>query len=369
MKVEFLDLKGEFLRDKKSFQTILTQVLNSGHFILGENVKALEEKLAAFCDTRFAVGVASGSDALWLALLGLEVGPGDEVITTPYTFIATVTAIIKVGARPVFVDIENDGFSIDPHKVSDAISSRTRAMIPVHLFGLCAPMDDLTRIAQEKNITIVEDAAQALGSRLGKSPAGSMGKAAALSFYPTKNLGGAGDGGMVVTNDEALARQIQMLRGHGASKKYFHEILGWNSRLDEIQAAILLVRLKRLKGLIESRRKIAKRYLDTLSDLPLRLPCEPKGFFHTYNQFVICTDARDALRDFLSAQGIGTEIYYPLPLHVQPSLSSLGYGKGDFPHAERAAEESLALPIFPLMKPAQVKHVIKSVRSFFKRLS
>ncbi len=367
IKVPFFIVGKDFQKDEKAFQRSLSEIFSSGHFILGENVLGLEKKLSALCKTKYAIGVASGSDALWLSLLALGIGSGDEVITTPYTFIATVTAILKVGAKPVFVDIEKDGFSIDPKKISQAVSSRTKAIIPVHLFGVCTQMEELLSLAQAKKIEVIEDAAQSLGAVFKGKPSGSMGRLSALSFYPTKNLGGAGDGGMVLTNDEVLAKHIQMLRAHGASQKYYHEIVGWNSRLDEIQAAILLIRLKKFQAAIKARRKIAQYYLKTLKNTPLQLPHEPKGFFHTYNQFVIRTSQKDLLRNFLSEKGIGTEIYYPMPLHLQPCLSSLGYHSGDFPNAEKAARESLALPIFPSMTSGQVQYVVKNILDFHKR--
>ncbi|MBI1870793.1 MAG: DegT/DnrJ/EryC1/StrS family aminotransferase [Chlamydiae bacterium] len=366
MKVPFFDLKEQYRQDGPSVERVVKKVCASGHFILGPHVEALEQRIADFCQTKFAVGVASGSDALWLALMALGVKPGDEVITTSYTFIVTATAIVKAGARPVFADVEPDGFSIDPDQVKRLISKKTRVILPVHLFGLCAPIQELKALVRNKGIVILEDAAQSLGARIGKDASGSMGEAAALSFYPTKNLGGAGDGGMVVTNDEKTARQIKILRAHGAQKKYFHKFLGWNSRLDEIQAAILEVKLKRLKTLIQARRNVVKIYLEGLKELPLKLPKEPNNFYHTYNQFTIRTSFRDRLRSFLEKKGIGTEIYYPWPLHLQPCFSMLGYKKGNFPNAELRAQESLSLPIFPELKPSQVDFVIQTISKFFK---
>jgi len=369
IRVPFFDLRQQYQEQRLTLENTLREVLASCHFILGDRVEELERKIAELCGVDFAVGVASGSDALWLSLLALGVGPGDEVITTPYTFIATATAIPKVGARPVFVDIDSEGFSMDNHKIEGAISKKTRAVIPVHLFGLCAPMQELQRIAQKNRLLIIEDAAQSLGASFTskKNPAGSMGEVGCLSFYPTKNLGAAGDGGMIVTDQASIAKRIKILRAHGASKKYFHEFLGWNSRLDEIQAAILLVKLKKFKKSIQARRRIAKQYQELLKYDPLKLPYEPKEFYHTYNQFVIRVRERDRLRRFLDKKGIGTEIYYPLPLHLQPCFSSLGYRPGDFPNAERAAQESLALPIYPEMTELQVQKVIQTIRVFYKR--
>ncbi|MBI1882814.1 MAG: DegT/DnrJ/EryC1/StrS family aminotransferase [Chlamydiae bacterium] len=366
MKIPFFDLRKQYQREASELQKALKNIFKLGHFILGKNVQTLEEKIAQFTGSPYAVGVASGSDALWLALLALGVGPGDEVITTPYTFIATVTAILKVGAKPIFVDIESQGFSMDVTQLEKGVSKRTRAMIPVHLFGLCVSMDKVMDFARRHRLKVIEDAAQSLGATVGGKSSGSIADVGALSFYPTKNLGAAGDAGMILMRDEKLAQKVKMLRAHGSEKKYFHEILGWNSRTDEIQAAILLIKLKQLKKRVERRRKIANQYLDLLKDLPLVLPREPAGFYHAYNQFVIRSSGRDPLREFLSRKGIGTEIYYPLPLHLQPCFSMLKHRPGDFPNAEHAAQESLALPLYPEMDESQVREVARQIVSFFK---
>jgi dTDP-4-amino-4,6-dideoxygalactose transaminase len=367
MKIPFFDLKRQSQKDAKNLQRVLNKVLKSGHFILGENVRALEDKMAQFCGTKFAVALASGSDALWLALQALEIGPGDDVITTPYTFVATATSILKAGARPVFADIDSNTFQIDPEKVRQAVTAKTKALIPVHLFGLCAPMKELKTLAKAKKIKLVEDAAQSLGASFEGNPAGSMGDAGTLSFYPTKNLGAAGDAGMVVTQDQNLAEKIRILRGHGATQKYFHEYAGWNSRLDEIQAAILLVKYSQLKKRLAARVRIAKRYFKGLEGLPVYLPHAPENAPHTFNQFVICTEKRDDLKTFLQSRGVGTEVYYPLALHLQPCFSYLGYRKGDFPNSEKACRESLALPVFPELTLPEIDYVIRSIQAFFKQ--
>jgi len=367
IEVSFFDLKRQYKEDFKKLQKSLETILKSGHFILGENVRNLEERMAQLCGTKFAVALASGSDALWLALEAMQVGPGDEVITTPFTFIATATSILKAGARPVFADIDSRTFQIDPEKVRQAVTSRTKAIIPVHLFGLCAPMKELKALAESRGIKLVEDAAQSLGAFFEGKPAGSMGNAGALSFYPTKNLGAAGDAGMVVTQDKNIADRIRILRGHGATQKYFHEYAGWNSRLDEIQAALLLVKCSQLKKRLDARVRIAKRYFKGLRDLPLQLPYVPDNSLHTFNQFVISTDKRDALKTFLQSQGVGTEVYYPFALHLQPCFSDLGYGKGDFPNAEKACRDVLALPIFPELTLREVNYVIGRIQAFFKK--
>lgn len=367
MEVAFFDLKRQYKEDFRKLQKSVEKVLKSGHFILGENVRNLEEKMAQLCGTKFAVALASGSDALWLSLQALEIGPGDEVITTPYTFIATATSIFKVGARPVFADIDEKTFQIDPEKVKQALTPRTKAVIPVHLFGLCAPMKELKELVKSRNIKIVEDAAQSLGAEFGGSSAGSMGDAGSLSFYPTKNLGAAGDAGMVVTQDENIANKIRILRGHGATQKYFHEYAGWNSRLDEIQAALLLVKSTQLKKRLAVRVKIAKKYFKGLRGLPVDLPCAPANTAHTFNQFVICTEKRDELKSFLQSRGVGTEVYYPLSLHLQPCFSYLGYRQGDFPNSERACRKSLALPIYPELTSPEIEYVIKCIQAFFKQ--
>lgn len=366
VQVPFFDLKKQYRNYRSEINKTLTKVLAGGHFILGSHVQEFEEKIAKSSKVKFAIGVASGSDALWLSLLALGIGPGDEVITTPYTFIATASSILKVGARPVFVDIDPETFCIDPGRVRGAITPKTKAIIPVHLFGLCAAMSELLTLAKENNLRVIEDAAQSQGALCQANPAGSMGDAGILSFFPSKNLGGLGDGGMVVTQREEIFKKIRMLRVHGASRKYFHEVLGWNSRLDAMQAAVLSVKLGKLGLFIRSRQRTAKKYYKLLRDLPLKLPIVPEGFTHTYNQFVIRTEKRDALKAFLAERGVGTEIYYPMPLHLQPCFSSLGYKKGDFPHSELLAEQSLALPIFPEITDRQIEYVVKNMIQFFE---
>lgn len=364
--VPFFDLKRQYALLRRDLNVSIQQVCASGHYILGPQGSAFEREAAAYCGVKHAVAVASGSDALWLSLNAMGVGPGDEVITTPYTFIATVTAILKTGARPVFVDIEEHGFNMDPERIEPAMTPRTRAVIPVHLFGLCAGMRRINAIARKHGLAVLEDAAQSFGSRIDKKTAGAIGMAGATSFYPTKNLGGFGDGGMVFTSDAALAGKIRLLRAHGASRKYHHEVQGWVSRLDEIQAAVLRVKLSRINRMIDARRKIAKTYVEAFQDLPVDLPVEPKGYIHTYNQFVIRVRRRDELAAYLSSCGVGTEIYYPAPLHFQPCFSALGYRRGDFPNAQKAALESMALPVFPELTTREVRIVIRAVKAFFR---
>ncbi|MDX1577180.1 MAG: DegT/DnrJ/EryC1/StrS family aminotransferase [Gemmatimonadota bacterium] len=347
----------------------MARVLDSNRFILGPEVEALEREVAALSDVRHGIGVSSGSDALLVALMALDVGPGDEVITTTYTFFATAGAVARLGATPVFVDIEPHGFNLDPRRTVEAIGPRTRAIIPVHLFGRCADMDEIVAAACERGIPVIEDAAQALGATTPDGrPAGSLGAMTCHSFFPSKNLGGFGDGGMVVSDDEALADRVRLLRGHGARPKYHHAEVGGNFRLDALQAAVLRVKLRRLDEVLEGRARAARRYAALFSeiagDLPIRTPESVPG--HTWNQYVIRAERRDALREHLSERGIGTAIYYPIPLHLQACFADLGWGPGDLPEAERAARETLALPIFPEMTEEQARAVVEACAAFYR---
>ena len=364
-----LDLEAHHAPMRDELLAAMARVLDSNRFILGPEVEALEREVAALSDVRHGIGVSSGSDALLVALMALDVGPGDEVITTTYTFFATAGAVARLGATPVFVDIEPHSFNLDPRRTVEAIGPRTRAIIPVHLFGRCADMDEIVAAACERGIPVIEDAAQALGATTPDGrPAGSLGAMTCHSFFPSKNLGGFGDGGMVVSDDEALADRVRLLRGHGARPKYHHAEVGGNFRLDALQAAVLRVKLRRLDEVLEGRARAARRYAALFSeiagDLPIRTPESVPG--HTWNQYVIRAERRDALREHLSERGIGTAIYYPIPLHLQACFADLGWGPGDLPEAERAARETLALPIFPEMTEEQARAVVEACAAFYR---
>lgn len=370
MKVPLLDLSIQHQNLREELRRAVDGVIDSQQFILGSEVTALEHELAEYCQTRFAIGCASGSDALLLALMALDVKPGDEIITSPFSFFATVSAITRLGARPVFVDIDPHTYNLDVSRVADKISEKTRAMMPVHLFGQCADTKELLSISKERGIPVIEDAAQAIGAEEDGRRAGSMGAIGCFSFYPSKNLGGAGDGGMLTANDEGLAKKLHILRVHGAEKTYQHEYIGINSRLDSLQAAILRVKLRELDAWTEARRKNAAFYRELFGDYYLDdrvgLPLERENVRHIYNQFVIRVPGRrDELKTFLLEKGIGTAIYYPIPLHLQKCFAFLGGREGDLPESERAAEETLALPIFPELREDQLEYVVEKVAEFF----
>ncbi len=369
MHFPFLDLRAQFGNIRGEIMAAVTEVLEGQHFILGPEVEKLEREIAQSVACEFAIGCASGSDALLLALMALGVDAGDEVITTPYTFGATGGSIARLKARPVFVDIDPQTYNMDGRKVAEAITRRTRAIMPVHLFGLCAEMKPILEIARTHNLPIIEDAAQAIGAWHEGRPVGSLGTMACLSFFPSKNLGGAGDGGMVTTNDPDLADRIKVLRVHGCRHKYEYEMVGVNSRLDALQAAILRVKLRHLHVWTEARQRNAMRYRKLFSEFGvqkwLQSPADPRNGVHVYNQFVIRAVRRDALRDHLRYAGIPTEIYYPSPLHLERAYLSFGYKPGDFPHAEQACNQTLALPIFAELTEAQQSAVVDAIADFY----
>lgn len=364
MKVPFFDSLRQTQALKAELSQRVSAVLDSGQFILGHEVKKFEEKVAKYIGVQEAVGVASGSDALWMALLALDVGPGDEVITTPFTFVSTVSAIQKVGATPILADI--DAFNLDPGRVSEKITKKTKAIIPVHLFGCAANMSEFMDLAHEHKLFVLEDMAQSFGTVYQGKKLGCFGDLAACSFYPTKNLGSYGDAGLVLTSNQNLADRLRAHRMHGTDKKEIHHLWGWNSRLDELQAALLNVKLAKIDVWIDQRIDLAERYLRGLEGVPIKLPCASSNRSHTYNQFVIHLKERDQLRDFLKKKDIGTGLYYPYPIHLLGMFKSLGYHAGDFEHAENAAKESLALPIFPEMTWDEQDYVIRSIKVFFK---
>lgn len=363
--VPIVDLQAQYQALRQEIDTAVASVLESGRFILGENVQRLEEEVAVYCGARFGIGVASGTDALELSLAALGIGPGDEVITTPFTFGATTEVIVRLGAKPVYVDIDPDTYNIDVSAIERAITGRTRALLPVDLFGQMTDREALWRIAQAHNLYLVNDSAQAIGAQQNGVPVAAVGHATAMSFYPTKNLGAFGDGGIVLTNDEEIARSVRRLRGHGAEGgAYFYKVPGYCSRLDEIQAAILRVKLRYLDGWNERRRHNARLYLNLLQDTQAILPKTAPGNLHTYHQFTIRYRRRDALQQYLKEHGIATAVYYPLPLHLQEAYRCLGYQQGDFPHAERAANEVLSLPVHPDLREEQIHYVAAMVRRF-----
>jgi dTDP-4-amino-4,6-dideoxygalactose transaminase len=365
----FLDLKAQFSLIKDEVLHSLERVMESQQFILGPEVRSFEEEMSAFIGTRAAVGCASGSDALLLALLALGIGSGDEVITTPFTFVATAGSVARAGAKPVFVDIHPETFNIDPNQIRAAVNERTCAIIPVHLFGLAADLNPILKMADDHKLAVIEDAAQALGARYNGTPVGSLGTFGCFSFFPSKNLGGAGDGGMVTTNDPSLADRLRLLRVHGSPKKYYYEILGTNSRLDSLQAAILRVKLRHLQAWTIARQQKAETYRMLFAecglDTRLKLPYAPTDCLHVLNQFVVRCPERDSLRDYLRGQGVPTEVYYPLPLHLQPAFAYLGYKPGQLPQAEAASREVLALPIYPELGLDRQTTVVRAIAKFY----
>ena len=367
---DFLDLKAQFKTIRQDVMVAVTNVLESQHFILGEEVRLFEQEVAAELASAHAVTCASGTDALILAMLAAGIGPGDEVITTPFSFIATAGSIARVGARPVFVDIDPQSFNLDTAAIEAAITPRTRAILPVHLFGLPADLDPIMRLAEQHNLIVIEDAAQAIGARYKERNIGTIGTFGCFSFFPSKNLGGAGDGGLITTQDAALAERLRLLRIHGSKKKYHHDILGTNSRLDALQAAILRVKLRYLDRWTAGRQARANYYRSLFATHDLRafveLPCTPPNdTVHVYNQFTIRCSQRDALRDFLKQVGVPTEVYYPLPLHLQPAFAYLCYRERQFPQAEQASREVLSLPVYPELNESQQELVVGKIAEFF----
>ncbi|MGB7068011.1 MAG: DegT/DnrJ/EryC1/StrS family aminotransferase [Pyrinomonadaceae bacterium] len=370
MKVPLLDLSEQNKTLRPEIEAALGKVLDTNGFILGAEVAALENELAAYCGTKHAVGCASGSDAILLALMAVGVGPGDEVITTPYSFFATVGSITRLGATPVFVDIDPNTFNIDVKLIEAAVTERTKAIEPVHLYGQCADMNVISKIGKKYAVPVVEDAAQAIGAEEDGKRAGSMSELGCFSFYPSKNLGGMGDGGFVSTNDDDLAEKLKALRVHGAKERYHHEWVGLNSRLDGFQGAVLRVKLPHLDAWSDKRNLNAQMYRRMFDDLGLaevvNLPSERDNCRHIYNQFVVRVPGRrDQLKEFLAGEGIGTDIYYPVSLHLQKCFEYLGHREGEFPESERASRETLALPIFPELRSEQIEYVVSKVEAFF----
>jgi len=365
MNVPFLNLQAQYEALKSELLPVVEKTLANGHYVLGPNVAALEQEVAAYTTAKFGVGVNSGSDALTLALRALDIGAGDEVITTPFTYIAPAESIYQVGAKIVFADVHPRTFNLDPAEVAKKITAKTKAIIPVHLFGQASPLEELFALAKPRGIHLVEDCAQAIGATYQGKPVGSHGALGCFSFYPTKNLGADGDGGMVVTNDEALAKKLKMLRVHGIERRYFHDLHGYNSRLDEIQAAILRVKLPHLKSWNARRAEIAAAYTRGLQGLPVDFPVTADGNNHVFHVYALLTDQRDALQKHLADNGVPTLIYYPQPLHLQKLYETHGWERGDYPVAEKTSERILPLPMYPELKDEHVAHVVATIRGFF----
>ena len=360
--IPLVDLKRQYESIKEEINGAIIRVLERGNFILGEEVSKFEEEFSSYCNVKYGIGVASGTDALTLAIRALGIGRGDEVITVPNTFIATVDAIVRNGAKPVFVDIDEESYNIDVNKIEEKITKNTRAVIPVHMYGQPADMDPILDIAEANNMYVIEDASQAHGAEYKGKKVGSLGDIAAFSFYPSKNLGAVGDAGIIVTNNEELADKIRVLRNYGQRKKYYHDFIGYNSRLDEIQAAVLRVKLKYLDVWNEKRRELAKIYNEQFSDVrEIKPPIEMDYAKHVYHLYVIRCKNRDELRQYLKSKGISTGIHYPIPIHLQEAYKYLGYRSGDFPITEKYADEILSLPMFPEL----TKEEIRVMSSFF----
>ena len=370
MKVPLLDLTTQYGPLRSEIRDAMDRVCDSQHFILGSEVTALEQEIAAFCDVGFAIGVSSGTDALLAALMALDIGPGDEVVTSPFSFFATAGVIARLGARPVFADIEEHTFNIDARRISDKITPRTKAILPVHLFGRCADNEAIAEIARQHGLAVIDDAAQAIGAQDQQGRcAGTTGAIGCFSFFPSKNLGAFGDAGMAVTQDATLAETLRLLRVHGGKPKYYHGRVGGNFRLDALQAAVLRVKLKYLPQWTAARRQNAQRYRELLGHAGLlrdiTVPQDVAG--HIYNQFVIRCARRNELQTFLREQDIETEIYYPVPLHLQTCFAELGYRKDAFPIAESAADQVLALPVYPELSEAQQTYVVDKICEFYWR--
>jgi dTDP-4-amino-4,6-dideoxygalactose transaminase len=361
-----LDLKAQYISIREEIKVAIDRVLESQRFILGPEVQGLEHEIAAYVDSKFGIGVASGTDALMLALKACDIGPGDEVLCPSFTFVATANAISLLGAEPVFIDIDPITFTIDPSKIDKSVSPRTKAILPVHLYGQAAEMDAIMGIARKHNLRVIEDCAQAIGAAYRGKRVGTFGDFGCFSFYPSKNLGGYGDGGMIVTTSETLAKRIRSLRNHGSVKKYFSEEQGWNSRLDEIQAAILRVKLRHLDKWTAARRDRAQRYDVLLSNIPgLKTPAVIPSGTHVFHQYTIRVPKRAHLQNVLAKAAIATEVYYPTPIHLQPIYHSLGYKPGDLSETEKAANEVLSLPIYPELTEAQMQRVVHAIADAF----
>ncbi len=361
--IPLVDLKRQYLTIRDDIDLAIKKVVESGHFILGNEVSSLEKEVACYIGVRHAVGVASGTDALHLSLLACGIGEGDEVITTPFTFIATAEAISYCGAKPVFVDIDINTYNIDPAKIEGKVTKKTKAIIPVHMYGRAAEMDRIMQIAKRYNLKVIEDCAQAFGSEYKGKKIGGIGDIGAFSFFPSKNLGAYGDGGIVATDDEDIANKIKILRAHGSKQKYIHQVIGYNSRLDEIQAAILRVKLKKIDEWNEMRRRNANIYNGFLNGLPVKLPAD-SGRSHIYHVYTIRIKNRDECIKFLSENGISTAVHYPVPISAQEPYKYLSCSEADLPNSYKVAREVISLPMFPELKKEEIEKVCEAVKRF-----
>ena len=367
MRVPLLDLQAQYATIRDEIRPVVERVIESQQFILGPEVEAFEQEVAAYCGAKYAIGVSSGTDALLIALMAAGIGKGDEVITTPYSFIATATSISRVGAIPVFIDIDPKTYTIDPKAIADEITDATKAIMPVHLFGQCAEMKPILDLAKQQNMLVIEDAAQAIGAGQNGVKAGTMGAFGCFSFFPSKNLGGFGDGGLVTTNDDAFAQRVKELRQHGGKDKYRNAMIGINGRLDALQAAVLRVKLTHLDAWSAARREHAEYYTQAFQGMKeAQTPITAPGNTHIYNQYVLRVERRDELQAHLNAHQIGNAIYYPIPIHLQECYDILGYQETDFPAAEQAAAETIALPVYPELTRAQQDYVIETIRAFYR---
>jgi dTDP-4-amino-4,6-dideoxygalactose transaminase len=365
MQIPILDLKAQYANIKDEILQAISEVCDNQAFALGPAVAEFEENVAKYCNCKYAIGVSSGTDALLVSLMALDIKPGDEVITTPFTFFATAGSITRLGAKPVFVDVDRDSFNINPDAIEQKITDKTRAIIPVHLFGQIAQMKPITEIAKRHNLAVIEDAAQAIGASQDGIKAGNFGDCGCFSFYPTKNLGGFGDGGLVITNREDLAQKIRALRDHGQSPRYFYKVIGGNFRLDGIQGAVLNVKLKYLERWNEKRRQNAAIYDNLFKDTPVKSPAISDNNISIYHQYTITVPERDKLKQFLADNSVGSAIFYPKPLHLQDCFSDLGYKQGDLAISEQLCQEVLSLPIYSELEPDQIEYVAKTVLQYY----
>ncbi len=365
MKLQMVDLLTQYESIKDEIDNAVLSVIRSGQYILGSEVKQLEDEIAKYLNCKHAVGCASGTDALQISLMALNIGPGDEVITTAFTFVATAETIALLGAKPVYVDIRETDCNIDPEKIEEAITDKTKAIIPVHLYGHPAPMDEIMTIAKKHNIPVIEDTAQAIGAGYNGVKVGTIGAFGCISFFPSKNLGAYGDGGMITTNDDELAEKVRMITNHGSRQRYYHSEIGVNSRLDTIQAAILLIKLRYLDRWNENRRAAAARYSDLLNGLPVTTPIELRGNYHIYHQYTIRCEKRDGLSEHLKTKNIPHAIYYPIPLHLQEAYTYLGYTNGALPVTEKLTDEVLSLPMHPELTEEQQMYITDVIKEFY----
>ncbi len=365
MKVPILDLKAQYAAIKDEINPAINQVCQSQLFCLGPALAEFEEKISEYCQSKYAIGLSSGSDALLVSLMALEIKPGDEVITSPFTFFATAGSVARLGAKPVFVDIDPDSYNIDPALIEEKVTEKTRAIIPAHLFGQVAQMKPIMEIAERHNLAVIEDAAQSIGATQNGKKCGNFGLCGCFSFYPTKNLGGFGDGGLVTTNDQSFAEKIKCLRDHGQKPRYFYKIIGGNFRLDCIQAAVLSVKLKYLDQWNAKRRQNAALYDNFFTGSAVKLPKIDSNNVSIYHQYTVTVPERDRLKKYLAEKEIGSAIFYPHPLHLQECFRQLGYSKGDFPVAERLCEDVLSLPIYPELKKEQIEYAANAILEFY----